>query len=171
MLDVQIAEKLELAFSQHGFAEPSVSKLQASCGVSLRTLYKYYPSKEAMIVGALNYRHQRYLSFLLDNAPSNERDAVTYIFDQLEMWMENYAPHGCLSLNALAAFPDNSSICQAVNQHKEDVRQLLGKQSGRRDLAAALYLLHEGVSNAWPVIGTESVSEAKKIIHVLLGEK
>ena len=66
MLREQIAASLEVAFSQQGFAEPSVAQLKTACGVSLRTLYKHFPSKEAMIVGALEYRHQRYLDFLLE---------------------------------------------------------------------------------------------------------
>ena len=64
----KIAASLEKAFSQYGFAEPSVPQLKNACEVSLRTLYKYYPSKEAMIVAALEHRHQRYLSFLLEES-------------------------------------------------------------------------------------------------------
>ena len=66
MLKEEIAASLELAFSHYGFAEPSVAKLKTACNVSLRTLYKHYPSKEAMIVAALQHRHQRYLTFLLE---------------------------------------------------------------------------------------------------------
>ncbi|MEF1262780.1 TetR/AcrR family transcriptional regulator, partial [Vibrio harveyi] len=40
MLKEQIAANLEQAFSELGFAEPSVAQLKAACGVSLRTLYK-----------------------------------------------------------------------------------------------------------------------------------
>lgn len=58
MSQQQIAENLERAFSQKGFAEPSVAELKALSGVSMRTLYKYFPSKESMVVGALDYRHQ-----------------------------------------------------------------------------------------------------------------
>ena len=39
MIHDQIASSLEQAFSQHGFAEPSVAKLKIAAGVSLRTLY------------------------------------------------------------------------------------------------------------------------------------
>ncbi|RTR39693.1 TetR/AcrR family transcriptional regulator [Shewanella canadensis] len=170
MLREQIAASLEEAFSKYGFAEPSVAQLKTACNVSLRTLYKYYPSKEAMIVGALEYRHQRYLTFLLNESPSNGVESVLHIFNKLEQWMKEYAPHGCLSMNAIAAFPDNPLISKAVKEHKEQVRQFLGLQSQREDLSTALFLLHEGVSSAWPLLGKEAVTSAQKAILQLLEE-
>ena len=102
-----IAIKLEKAFSQYGFAEPSVAQLKTACNVSLRTLYKYYPSKEMMVVGALDYRHQRYLDFLLSESPSPGIASILHIFDKLEQWMKAFAPHGCMSMNAVAASPSS----------------------------------------------------------------
>ena len=85
MLKHQIAASLEQAFSTHGFAEPNVAQLKAACNVSLRTLYKHYPSKEAMIVAALEYRHQRYLDFLLNDNPHKGIESVIHIFQKLEL--------------------------------------------------------------------------------------
>lgn len=92
-----------------------------------------------MIVGALEYRHQRYLDFLLEESPEAGLESVTHIFNKLQQWLEEYAPHGCMSMNAMAAFPDNALISQAVTQHKEQVRLLIGKQSQREDLATPLF--------------------------------
>lgn len=168
MLKEQIAAALEVAFSQHGFAEPSVAQLKAACGVSLRTLYKHYPSKEAMIVGALEHRHQRYLSLLLEEAPQSAEGSIEHVFTRLQNWMEEYAPHGCLSMNAIAAFPDNALINQAVLDHKHEVRALLGQLSQNEALSTPLFLLHEGVSSAWPVLGQAAVASAKKTVKTLL---
>ncbi len=164
----QIAAQLEQAFSQYGFAEPSVSKLKEACGVSLRTLYKYYPSKEEMIVAALQHRHERYLTFLVQNQASQGVEAVLEMFNQLETWMKEYAPHGCMSMNAISAFPDHPEITQAVQQHKLEVRELLGKKSLRPDLADSLFLIHEGVSNAWPVLGKQASQSAQQTIQILM---
>jgi hypothetical protein len=92
------------------------------------------------------------------------------IFDKLQQWMEEYAPHGCMSMNAMAAFPDNEIINQAVTEHKREVKALLGKQSQRDDLASELFLLHEGVSSAWPVLGEEAVTSAQNMVTKLLKE-
>lgn len=170
MLKDQIAASLEKEFSEHGFAEASVAQLKAACGVSLRTLYKHYPSKEEMIVGALQHRHQRYLNFLLEHSPKRGLGSIQHIFTMLGYWMAEYAPNGCMSVNALAAFPENNLVYQAVKTHKNDVQRFLGVQSLREDLAVPLFLLHEGVSSAWPVIGDEAIQSAQHTILALLSE-
>ncbi|MPW37832.1 TetR/AcrR family transcriptional regulator [Vibrio sp. B1Z05] len=170
MLKEQIAASLEREFSEFGFAEPSVAQLKVACGVSLRTLYKHYPSKEEMIVGALQHRHQRYLAFLLADVPETGIHSLKHIFTKLGVWMKEYAPHGCMSMNALAAFPENDFIYQAVKSHKKDVQRFLGEQSVRPDLSTQLFLLHEGVSSAWPVIGEQALDAAQHTIIKLLSE-
>ena len=170
MLKEQITISLEHTFSQYGFAEPSVAELKNACNVSLRTLYKYYPSKEAMVVGALAYRHQRYLTFLRNESPLPGVEAVLHIFDKLECWMEKFAPHGCLSMNAISTFPENLLINQAVVKHKKDVLEFLGQQSQRIDMANTIFLIHEGVSNAWPTMREQAVISAKKALLTLLTE-
>ena len=168
----QIAASLEQAFSEQGFAEPSVAQLKVACGVSLRTLYKYFPSKEDMIVAALEHRHQRYLNYLLADSPEKGISATLHIFSKLQQWMENYAPNGCMSMGAIAAFPEHAVINQTVKSHKEEVRLFLGTQSLRDDLATPLFLLHEGVSNAWPIMGDEILQSAHVAVLTLLeGEK
>lgn len=46
----------------------------------------------------------------------------------LRLMAEN-APHGCLSMNAIAAFPDNELINKAVKEHKEEGRQFLAEKA------------------------------------------
>lgn len=168
MLKQQIAANLEQAFSQYGFAQPSVSQLKDACNVSLRTLYKYFASKEQMIEAALEYRHQRYLDFLLEDNTKNGTDSILVMFDKLEVWMRESAPNGCMSLNAIAAFPENQEIKQAVARHKLDVRQLLGEKSQQPELATSLLLIHESISSTWTILGEQSVITAKQIAKTLL---
>ncbi|MFA0724661.1 TetR/AcrR family transcriptional regulator, partial [Vibrio sp. 10N.222.49.E5] len=40
----------------------------------------------------------------------------------------------------------------------------------RDDLASELFLLHEGVSSAWPVLGEEAVTSAQNMVTKLLKE-
>lgn len=156
----QIAQGLESAFSRLGFAEPSVAKLKDECGVTLRTLYKHYPSKEEMVVAALEHRHQSYLEFLKSGIPNIGKPAIQHIFQKLGVWMEERAPNGCMSMNALAAFPENIAVIEAVRKHKQEVRELLSLQSGQESLATDLFVLHEGVSGSWPILGKEAVESA-----------
>ena len=90
------------------------------------------------------------------------------MFDQLKAWMVQFAPNGCLSINALSAFPEDEAISLAVQTHKNDVKKLLGEQGLNSSLASSLFLLHEGVSSAWPVMGDEAVTSAKNSILKLI---
>ena len=65
----KISAGLERAFANRGFAEPSVEDLRDAAGVSLRTLYKYTPSRAEMVLAALENRHQRYLARVFDDLP------------------------------------------------------------------------------------------------------
>ena len=159
-----------MIFSENGFAEPSVAQIKSACEVSLRTLYKHFSSKEEMIVAALNHRHNRYLDFLSDGVTNSGIEAIQHIFQRLELWMGLYAPNGCMSVNAVAAFPKNKSICNAVKIHKEQTRQFLAAYSLREELASELLILHEGVSSLWPLIGHEAFIAAQISILKLLKE-
>ena len=165
----QIASRLEMAFNTRGFAEPTVAELQKEVGVSLRTIYRYFPSKEAMVIGALTYRHDRYLSFLAENEPLPGKDSIIHLFGRLADWMTTYAPNGCLYLKALTSFPDNKDVRDAAVQYKKELIQVMAHRSGQKALANELFLLHEGASAAWTIIGIEAihsaVSVAVKIIN------
>ncbi len=168
MVKDEIAGRLEIAFSQHGFAQMSVAELKVASGVSLRTLYRYYPSKESMVIGALEHRHQRYLAVLGEESSLNSMDSVIAIFDGLGQWMENNAPKGCLSMNALAAFPHNEEVNVAVQEHKQQMVQLLARRSARPELAMELFLIHEGASLAWPTMGDQAIVAAKNVVRKIL---
>lgn len=152
---------LEKIFSQRGFAEPGVAELKKAAGVSLRTLYRYFPSKMAMVIGALDYRHERYKAFLSDGEPLPGSESIVHLLHRLDKWMREYAPHGCLSVNALAAYPNNREVHDAVKRHKQETIQLMARRSGRQELALELFLIHEGVSAAWPLIGIQTIRAAE----------
>ena len=164
-----IASRLEACFAERGFLEPGVDALRDASGVSLRTLYKYYPSREAMVIGALEHRHGRYLSFIVEGAPASGPASIAHLFERIENWMTGECGTGCLFLNALAAHPSNSQIRDTVTRQKDETRALLGRCSGRPELAEALFLLHEGATAAWPLLGREAIRTARNSAMKLLG--
>ena len=123
-----------------------------------------------MVVGALDYRHQRYLDFLRNESPPPGIASIIHVFNKLEQWMKEFAPHGCMSMNAMAAFPDDPVIINSVKKHKQEVQYFLGQQSQREDLATAIFLLHEGVTSAWPVLGKKTIIAAQTALSQLLEE-
>lgn len=169
MIQHDIAARLETLFSQRGFAEPSVAELKAASDVSLRTLYRHFPSKESMVIGALQHRHERYMAFLEEGVPEDGAAALSHLYQRLGHWMAFEAPNGCMSVNALAAFPDNLQVREAVDRHKHEILEWLGQRSRRADLATELFLIHEGASSAWLVLGEKAIEAALSTTLTLLG--
>ncbi|MBO7921543.1 MULTISPECIES: TetR/AcrR family transcriptional regulator [Alteromonas] len=165
-----IAARLETAFSTNGFTQPNVAMLKTQTGTTLKTLYKYFPSKEDMIIGALTHRHQRYLSFLATDCPDNLTNAVKHVFARLALWLKQYAPNGCMSLQALSSYPDYDRVTTAVNTHKADVRQWLLALTNNSSMAHSLFILHEGMSAAWPTMGEEALATTQEMLNKLLLE-
>lgn len=167
-LDQRIAGRLETVFAAQGFAEPGVAVLRAAADVSLRTLYRYYPSREAMIIGALDHRHDRYLAQLGAGAPPPGAASLDHLFGRLGDWMRRNAPGGCLFLNALAAHPENADIRAAVDRHKREILRTLGARAGRPALGPALFLIHEGTTASWAVLGDRAIESARRMARALI---
>ncbi|MTI16502.1 TetR/AcrR family transcriptional regulator [Rhodobacteraceae bacterium RKSG542] len=164
-----IAARLEAAFSKRGFSEPGVAELRRAADVSLRTLYKYFPSREDMIVAALDHRHARYIALLKQDCPKDPQAALRHVLDCLAQWMRTTAPRGCMHVAALSAHPDSVAIKQAVAAYKEQVLAFFEGIVGSKEKAGELFLLHEALSSTWPLYGEEALawghSLADKIIN------
>ncbi|RJE84976.1 TetR/AcrR family transcriptional regulator [Paracoccus onubensis] len=150
----EIARRLSGTFAKSGFAAPSVDDLRNAAQVSLRTLYKYYPSREAMVVGALRYRHDLYLEWISGGAGEGQGH-VLHIFERLGEWFGQGGTNGCLFLNALAAHPNSREVRETVAEHKsciktEFLRRLVRISPDRKndDPAEVLFLIHEGQTEA-----------------------
>ncbi len=163
-----IASRLEACFVERGFLEPGVDALRDAAGVSLRTLYKYYPSRLSMVIGALDHRHGRYLDFIAGDAPADGPGAVGHLFERMGAWMRDECGTGCLFLNALAAHPADEDIRNTVTRQKNATRRYIGRCSGRPELADSLFLLHEGATAAWPLMGAEAIRTARLSALALL---
>ena len=167
----QIAARLDASFAARGFAQPGIDALRADAGISLRTLYKYFPSRDAMVVGALDHRHRTYLGHLADGMPAGPGPApVLHVFRRLQLWLADRAPRGCLFVQALAAHPDNAAIRLAVTRHKAEMRAVLrdrlrlaapGTADTRLDpVVEQLLLIHEGQSTVAASQGCDAATAA-----------
>ncbi len=160
-----IAAGLEQVFWSRGFAEPSVPDLRAGVGVSMRTLYRYFPSREAMILGALEFRHQRYMRYVQDGVDEPGLHAAEQLFDKLSGWMRMTEGKECFFRQALAANPDSADIGETVKRHKSELLRFFGELSGQMEFASTLYILHEGVTASYAELGEKSVDDAKRIVR------
>lgn len=179
----QISARLESCFARLGFAEPGVDTVRDAAGVSLRTLYKYFPSREDMVIGALEHRHRRYLDHLAEGLPDEPGSApLHHLVDRVADWMTEEASTGCLFLGALAAHPDSAAIQKTVARHKSEIRDVLAgfadraapneNANRRQAIANALFLMHEGQVAATATCGAKTAADAAhRLATTLLIEK
>lgn len=170
MSDIQekIAAGLEEAFARNGFAQTGVDALRDATRVSLRTLYKYCPSREAMILTALERRHRRYLETVFDDLPEAPEAALLAAFDRVGGWMRENAPNGCLFHAAVAAQPESAALRAMLARHKRDCADRFAAAAGLPDRTSELILLHEGLTQCWPLLGDQAVASARTLALRLL---
>ena len=164
----KIAAGLERAFATRGFADPSVEDLRDAAGVSLRTLYKYTPSRAEMVLAALENRQQRYLALVFGDLPETPTEALEAILTRVGQWMATETSHGCLFHAAVAADPGSEKLHALLSRHKAEVA---AKAAAAADLPGAeteLLLILEGLTQTWPLHGAQAVTAAQHLAKTLL---
>ncbi len=166
-MQVKIAAGLERAFAAQGFTEPSVEDLRDAAGVSLRTLYKYTPSKDEMIRSALDHRHQRYLTHVFGDAPDDAPQDLSKTLERIADWMRREASHGCLFHAAVASAPKDHELRQLLARHKSEVSQMAVARSATSVSPSDLMVIFEGMTQAWPLSGEDALHSAKRLVALL----
>jgi len=163
----RIAAGLERAFAEYGFAEPNVESLRDAAGVSLRTLYKYAPSRGEMVRAALEHRHLRYIDHVFTGLPETGENVMDAIIDRVAEWMRREASHGCLFHAAVAAAPNDTGLKSLLERHKAEVAESAARATGLRGCDIELTLIIEGLTQSWPLHGDAASVSAKRLADTL----
>lgn len=163
----RIAAGLERAFAARGFMAPSVEDLRDAAGVSMRTLYKYTPSRADMVLAALENRHRRYLVRVFDDLPTEPARALDALMERVGRWMETETSHGCLFHAAVAADPGREALHALLERHKDEVAARAAQVCAPGGCETELLLIMEGLTQAWPLRGDAAVASAKRLGRAL----
>lgn len=164
----RIAAGLERAFVRDGFAKPNIETLRDAAGVSLRTLYRYAPSREEMVLMALEHRHQRYIARAFAGLPEDPVQALGTLFDRIAEWMAEEAAHGCLFHAAVAATPNDARLQAVLARHKTEVAHRVAKAARLPGRTAELALIVEGLMQGWPLLRGDAVVAARNLCAALI---
>jgi AcrR family transcriptional regulator len=141
-------------FYDNGIHSVGVDAIAESAGVTKKTLYDRFGSKEALVLVYLRERDVRWRAHLdaaIDTVPTPGVDRVLAVFDAAISWSDENSPKGCSAINARAELPRADGDVLAEVMHQK--RWLLGVFAalcgeagiGRPDDAArTLMLLYEG---------------------------
>lgn len=155
-------------FYARGIHAVGMDDVRAASGVSLKTLYKHYPSKDALVVEFLRARDERWLRELRDHVeqrPASER--LVAVFDWLHEWFSEPTYRGCAFLNSFGELGATSpAVAQLARRHKQAFRDYLGRlaeEAGQPTHAAeAAFLLAEGAMAASAVLGRPDLAETAR---------
>lgn len=115
-------------------------------GVTKRTLYSHFGSKEGLIEAVLEYRHQQFMAQLRAALQHKESAQIPQAYlDFIEDWTTSNDFYGCLFINACAEYGNiNTTPHQIAAQHKKSIRDLLTEKLSPAK-ADMLFLLGEGL--------------------------
>jgi AcrR family transcriptional regulator len=114
----RILETADRLFYLRGIRAVGVDTIAAEIGISKRTLYNHFPSKDELIAAYLERRFTR--------APASDKPPVEQIlgtFDRLERGFASKGFRGCPFVNAVAELgPDDQSVRKIAVAFKESRR-------------------------------------------------
>lgn len=143
-------------FYERGIHAVGVDTIAEVAGVTKKTLYDRFGSKEALVVAYLQHRDARWREHVaahLTRVPEPGIDRVLAIFDAAITWSDDNSPKGCSAINARAEIGegnDDHPVFPEVSRQKVwlfDLFDELCAEAGIRDhraVAQAMMLLYEG---------------------------
>ncbi|MFD2083106.1 regulatory protein, tetR family [Actinopolymorpha cephalotaxi] len=188
----RILDAASTLFYDQGIHAVGVDAVARAAGVTKKTLYDCFGSKDVLVACYLQARDERWREWLTSyvdqhagREPNGDRDLdrkagverVLLTFDALEQWARRENVRGCAFVNALAELPENADHPgRAVIL--EQKRWLLGyltdlvKAAGIRrpgTVAAGLLVLHEGASVSFGTgVPTRAVAQARRLAALSL---
>lgn len=176
----QLVDTALRLFYQDGFHATGIDRILTEAGVAKMTMYKYFKSKEELILAVLRRRDELFRNWLMREVERRAQTAserLLVLFDVYDDWLHDDASsHGCMFINATAEFADQENPIHAAAA--ETKRLVLGYVRGLAAAAGAqapdalatqLVLLLEGATVTAQVMGNrETAREARKAAELLV---
>ena len=168
-------------FCEHGYHATGIDRILATAGVSKKTMYLYFRSKEELIYAAL----QQYDSVFRNNfmkaveeSGQTPKDKLLAIFEVAEAWFNNNNFFGCMFINAVGEYSEKESPIREISKHfKQQMWNYVAELAQQANienssaLADELCLLLEGaIVTAQVSQRPQAASTAKKIAEKLIDE-
>ncbi|MGW0781634.1 TetR/AcrR family transcriptional regulator [Streptomyces sp. NPDC002913] len=171
----RIVAAAEELFYSRGITAVGVDLIAEHSGVTKRTLYNRFGSKDQLVAAYLEERDQRWRSLVRAavDAGDSPVTAVTAPFDALRTWSVANT-RGCAFINALAELPDPAHPAYAIAAGQKlwllGLFEELAAAAGcarPAALAAQLLVLHEGALATQP-LPVDTLPESTALARALV---
>ncbi|MFD9857821.1 MULTISPECIES: TetR/AcrR family transcriptional regulator [Streptomyces] len=141
-------------FSQRGIRDVGVEEIMARSGVAKATLYRHFPSKDALVLAFLARREQRWTLGMVE-AGARDRgrtpeERLLALFDVFDEWFHRDDFDGCSFVNVLLEMRWGHPLGRASIQYLENIRAIvrsMAEEAGLRDtdsFARSWHILMKG---------------------------
>jgi AcrR family transcriptional regulator len=173
-----IQAALEL-FSRRGYHAVGVDAISERAGITKKTLYHHFKSKEELILAALRYYDERFRNDFMRSVESKTEDPIgrlLAVFDVVEEWFNKADFTGCLFVGAMGEYPEEDTpirhICQESKWLTQGYIKSLAEKAqvqGADQLSGQLFLLMEGAITMAQVNNSSLCAvQAKEAAKVLI---
>lgn len=168
-------------FMEHGFHGTGIDKILGQAGVSKKTLYAHFRSKDELILAVLKQHDSSFRNNFMrqvEQASVDPRARLMAIFDVAEDWFDAPNFFGCVFINAVGEYSaEDTPVRSACRDYKKQITDFiigLAKDAGVMDpkaLGDQLSLLLEGaIVTAQVSDKDQAVRAAKSAASVLIAK-
>ncbi len=177
-------EKIDRAayalFTRHGIRAVGVDTIVARCGVGKMTLYRHYPSKDALALAFFEWRFEHFSrgwQSAVEALGLPPRGALLAIFDVLEDWYQSPGYSGCPVVKAVLESRADDPVYAGALNYFSSVRGFLRKlatQARLRDpdaVAAQWHILIWGSIVGARAKDRDAARRAKELAAAILARE
>ena len=152
-------------FSQRGIQSVGIDTIITHSGVARQTLYRHFPSKQALVLAFLERRERLWtrgwLQHEVEQRATDPGQRLLAIFDVFDEWFHAPGYEGCSFINVMLATADPSDpIHRAGASYLAGVRNFLEEQARRAGIAEA-----ESFARSWHLLMNGAIVAAHEGDH------
>lgn len=159
-----------------GINATGMDAIVKASGVSRKSIYRLYPTKEALVAAALRARDERWMQWFIEATSAGDpAQCLRAIFPALRSWFESDGFHGCAFINAAGEIGDpESEILAVAALHKQrllDYLKALTEACGfpdHEEVARQFLVLIDGATTVAMVTGQVDVADCAGRVAALL---
>jgi AcrR family transcriptional regulator len=169
-------------FYEQGIQATGVEAVAEAAGVTKKTIYDRFGSKDALIEAYLTARGERWHTWLLaglERATADPVDRLLATFDALGSWLRREKRRGCGFVNARAELAEQNHpgrrVAEAEKAWMLELLTTMSREARARtpeELARELFMLQEGAVVAFTMRGDDlATAAAREAAAVLIARR
>ncbi|GAA1244956.1 TetR/AcrR family transcriptional regulator [Prauserella halophila] len=170
-----LLDTAEGLFYERGIQAVGMDAVRAASGLPLKRIYRFFATKEDLVVAVLGRRDQRWRHSLAAHVEpvADPRERVLAIFDWLAEWFAEPGFRGCAWINAHGELgPSSEAVLAEVRSHKQAFHDQISEwvHATGMPVVEPVFLLAEGaIVTAGISGGPAPARDARAAAAALLG--